>query len=62
MTLPRQIVDEALPRGLGWLAPALAPVLRRWAQRWIAAGQGCDSSLEVTAGPLVDESEGQSNA
>jgi hypothetical protein len=26
---------------------ALAPALARLARRWIAAGQGCDSSLEV---------------
>jgi hypothetical protein len=32
------------------LAPGLAPGLRRWAVRWIAAGMGCDSHLELMAG------------
>lgn len=25
------------------------PFMRRWVARWIAAGQGCDASLEVEA-------------
>lgn len=45
---PREVLIQALPRGLQSLAPLLAPVLRRLSLRWIAAGQGCDSSLEVT--------------
>lgn len=32
-----------LPAGWRWLAP----VLRRAARRWIAAGVGCDASVEV---------------
>lgn len=32
---------------LGW--PGRLPVMRRWVARWIAAGQGCDASLEVEA-------------
>lgn len=35
---------------LGWrgrLARALEPALRRLARRWIAAGRGCDATLEV---------------
>ena len=35
-----------LPRGLHWLAPVLARVARRS----IAAGAGCDCSMEVVAG------------
>lgn len=41
------VLRQALPRGLGWLAPVAAPLLRQFGRRWIAAGQGCDSSLEV---------------
>ena len=44
---PQHVLAQALPRGLRWLAPALAPVLRRLGSRWIAAGTGCDSSLEA---------------
>jgi len=47
---PRQVIEARLaPRWL-WLAPALAWVLGRLARRWIAAGIGCDSSVE--AGPM----------
>lgn len=44
---PRAALAHALPTVLRWLAWPLAPVLRRVALRGIAAGQGCDSSLEV---------------
>lgn len=27
-----------------------APLFRRWAQRWIAAGMGCDATLEASPG------------
>jgi len=30
---------------LGW--PGRLPFMRRWVARWIAAGQGCDATLEV---------------
>ncbi|MFN0162524.1 MAG: hypothetical protein ACKVQQ_14935 [Burkholderiales bacterium] len=35
---------EVLPRPFAWLAP----LLRRLARRWIAAGTGCDSTVEVS--------------
>lgn len=44
---PADVLAGALPRGVRWLSPALAPMLRRWGARWIAAGAGCDSGLEV---------------
>lgn len=44
---PQWVLSWALPRGLRRLASPLAPVLRRLGLRWIAAGMGCDSSLEV---------------
>lgn len=44
---PEDVLARALPRGLGRLAPTLAPILRRLASRWIAVGLGCDSQLEV---------------
>jgi hypothetical protein len=43
----REVLQQALPNGARWLAVALAPVLRRLGLRWIAAGTGCDSHLEV---------------
>ena len=43
------VVAAALPAGLRPLAPWLARCLRRLASRWIAAGTGCDSSLQVDA-------------
>jgi len=45
---PQDVLEQALPQWLGWLAGGLAPALRRLALRWIAAGSGCDSSVEPT--------------
>jgi len=38
-----------LPQAFRWLAPLVAPLVKKWARRWIAAGQGCDSDLETEA-------------
>ena len=43
----REVLQQALPIGARWLAAVLAPILRRIGLRWIAAGTGCDSQLEV---------------
>jgi len=59
VTAPQDVMRQALPHGLRWLAPAGAPLLGRLAYRWIAAGQGCDSSLEVHR-PADAESDRQS--
>jgi hypothetical protein len=40
------VLHAALPAGWGALTRLLAPVLPRLARRWIAAGVGCDSTLE----------------
>lgn len=42
-----EVAQAALPAWLHGLVPALAAGLQRWAPRWIAAGHGCDASLEV---------------
>ena len=47
LVAPREVLGQSLPRALRGLARPLAPVLRRLGRRWIAAGTGCDSSLEV---------------
>ena len=57
---PGDVLVVFLPHGMRWLAPALAPLLRRWGARWIAAGTGCDSNLEVepagsTTMPTTDQ-------
>jgi hypothetical protein len=39
---------------LGWQGrwgQVLTPWLARWARRWISAGQGCDSDLEIESRP-----------
>jgi hypothetical protein len=41
------VLQQALPRGLRWLAPVGRVLLTRLGRRWIAAGQGCDCTLEV---------------
>lgn len=40
------VVQAALPARWPALARAMAPALQALAARWIAAGHGCDSSLE----------------
>lgn len=39
------IVDAEGVLGLRWRWAA--PLLRRWARRWIAAGVGCDATVEI---------------
>ena len=53
---PVSVLRRVLPAPLQRLTPWLAPLLARWAQRWIAVGQGCDSHLEATmlAPPAAD--------
>ena len=46
---PADVVQRALPAGWGVFLPVLVPLLPRVAMRWIAAGQGCDSTLETQA-------------
>lgn len=43
-----RVLPAPLQRTAPWLAAGLAPILARWARRWIAVGQGCDSSLDST--------------
>lgn len=49
---PRAVLVAALPVGTRWLAPIFAWGLGRLARRWIAAGIGCDSTLE--SAPAAD--------
>ncbi len=57
---PTAVLQRILPARLQrltlGLTAGLAPLLARWAQRWIALGQGCDSRLDATvpALPAVD--------
>lgn len=57
---PADVLQRVLPARLQRLMPGLtsglAPLLARWAQRWIAVGQGCDSRLDATvlAPPGID--------
>jgi hypothetical protein len=44
---PREVLLQALPKRARWLAPVLTPLLTRMGSRWISAGTGCDSHLEV---------------
>ena len=48
---PRDVLLQALPAGVRWLAPVLTPVLEWTGLRWISAGTGCDSHLEVVRNP-----------
>lgn len=50
---PLDVLRHVLPQPLRLLAPWLSPGLVGLAKRWIAAGEGCDSSVEMTAPPLA---------
>jgi hypothetical protein len=43
----RGVLARTLPKPLRWLIPALSPLLRWLSLRWIAAGVGCDSTIEL---------------
>jgi hypothetical protein len=43
------VLHQALPLGMKFFSTILAPLLRKLAQRWIAAGTGCDCDLEVSS-------------
>lgn len=43
---PHALLTQCLPRALMPLRPLLGWVLQRGAQRWVAAGQGCDCELD----------------
>ena len=47
ITQPDDVLFGVLPRALKVGIPALAWGLGRLAKRWIAAGKGCDSTVEV---------------
>lgn len=56
LTDTAQVLRQHLPRWLRGLAVG-APLWARLSRRWIAAGQGCDSSLVVE---IHSQSRGQS--
>ncbi len=51
MVVPRELLEQALPKAVHGLARMLSTPLGRWASRWIAAGSGCDCELETEDGP-----------
>ena len=50
---PLSMMRASLPPYLQWLAPSLTRILKRFGQRWIAAGSGCDSTLETEPRRIV---------
>ena len=53
ISAPTEVLERALPRWLRPVAKGMSPFTARLAKRWIAAGQGCDSSLEISLPPKV---------
>jgi len=47
---PDDVLKNRLPRMLKLSVPGLAWVLTGWARRWVAAGTGCDCSVDTTPG------------
>ena len=52
VSAPQKVAKEVLPAWLLLAEPALTQILVWGASRWIAAGVGCDSSLEAVASPV----------
>jgi hypothetical protein len=50
ISAPVEVLATRLPRVLQFSVPWLAWALTRWARRWVAAGAGCDCSVEATPG------------
>jgi hypothetical protein len=48
LVAPADVLGVMLPESIGGLARFLAPMLPALAKRWIAAGEGCDSTVEWT--------------
>lgn len=47
ISAPQDVLSRALPHWLRPIGIGLSPLMARVAKRWVAAGQGCDSTLEV---------------
>jgi len=47
---PREVLAQSALRRWPRLAALAVALLRRYAQRWIASGSGCDCSLEPQSG------------
>jgi hypothetical protein len=41
-----EVLKSQVPPAFAWIVPGLAWAVSKLAHRWIAAGAGCDSSLE----------------
>lgn len=54
LTEPEAVLQTVLPRPFQSWGRWLAPSLARLAKRWIAVGQGCDSTVE----PTIDDDAG----
>lgn len=54
MTDPLAVVQARLADRLAFAAPVLARALPCVAPRWVAAGVGCDCSVQVLASPTDD--------
>jgi hypothetical protein len=52
LSAPADVLQQVLPRPLRHLASILSPGLAALAKRWIAVGQGCDSTVELD-GPVA---------
>jgi hypothetical protein len=47
ITSSREVVSQSVPKWMVWCVPVLSALLGRWAQRWVAAGVGCDCDVEL---------------
>jgi hypothetical protein len=55
VTMTNEVLRAAMPGpGGSLLRVSMLPLLRLMAKRWIAAGRGCDCSLEVGRPPQSD--------
>lgn len=47
ITAPQEVLHDRLPQILHRLVPALTWLLGQGAQRWVAAGVGCDCDVQI---------------
>lgn len=57
LTNPAATAHQTLPDALRFMAPIIIWLLKITASRWIAAGAGCDSTLQIHHDPTTNSTD-----